>query len=230
MEPNQSEEAKRLEWADNHFYIEVSIEGMINGILITRRKKYYGLSAQNDEEEILPTIYDSISPVNNSRTLEIKIGNLTGFYCLEHSDWIVKPCCEEVVFHDFYQTIEISSQGKHGLIDLKSNRLIIPLEWDDTTITTDPEYLWVKRGNIFSFIEKTTGRVIFAGEGCMAYDTLCSMYVQRNNGQVVRYDSDGVPDDLAMRKDIISNHGRLKLNNYKNHSYNIIDLYGFILN
>lgn len=222
---------ERTNWLDSHFYIETEICENFDNCLLLRRKKYYGLSMfiLEAQIDILPTIYDSIVYYAKS-ILKVTIVNKIGFYDLHNKQWICEPICDEAIFNDFYQTVELIVDGKHGLLDISSRRVVIPILYEDVTTNSMNNYLWVKTKVSFGFINKQNGRLIGVSNAILAYDHPNYMFVKLENGRVVCVNETGNKDEIIMRKQSLINNGRIEVKNIKYHISEIVDLYGYVLN
>ncbi len=220
---------KRKEWLDKYFYIQENIEYTFADFGVIKRKNYFGVITLSSHEDVLLTLYDKITPINNE-LLQVEVGLKKGFYSLRNRVWIVLPICDNIIHYEHYRTIELIVENKHGLLDIEKHDITIPIEYEDVTISTNGDYLWVKKHSTYHFIRKSDKSFVSIPEAIQAYDTSHYMFVKKSNGVVVCVGDDGLRNEMTMREYIKESNGRLKLLNIKLHVLDIVDLYGYILN
>ena len=221
----------RVKWLEEFFYIRTKVLVDFGNYKVVKRKQFMGIvnAKKNILEEILPTIFDEIVMIDQGLAM-IRLLNKWGIYDVEKLSWIVEPCCEQVIKNDFYKTMELIVSNKHGLFDIKEKTLLIPIQYEDVTINSTNEYLWVKKDSKYHYIKRSTGRFLSMIEAVMAYDTNLGLFIKKIDGTVRCVDESGLDDPVLFRSLMIENNGRLKLQNIKLHECDIIDIYGFILN
>lgn len=221
----------RVKWLESFFYIRTKVLVDCGGYKIVKRKQFMGIAnAKNNLlEEILPTIFDEIIMIENGLAM-IRLLNKWGIYDVEKLLWLVEPCCEQVIKNEFYETMELITFNKHGLFDIKKKTLLIPIQYEDVTINSTNEYLWVKKDLRYHYIKRSTGKFLSMIDAVMAYDTSVGLFIKRIDGTVRCVNELGLHDPILFRELMIKNNGRLKLQNIKLHECDIIDIYGFILN
>ena len=114
---------ERKKWLDSHFFIKSEVVQCLKNLKIERRKDFVGLSSINDKV-ILPTIFDDITLVDSTLVCVCVDGKF-GFYDILLDKWIVEPLCDSYSINDFYGSIDIIQNGKHGLIDIEDHRILI---------------------------------------------------------------------------------------------------------
>lgn len=198
---------------------------------IVNRKGMIGVDNCKGVHVCLP-IYDEISSVFDEGTLLIKICNIFGIFSLKTKKMEVLPNFDSVIIHNEHRTIEVIKNGKHGLWDDKECRLVIPAEFEDVTVSTYYPYLWIKKSQtLFDFIEKTTGQLVNVPNAIMAYESCDGMFVQsKQTSRVMAINANGYADILALRRSVITTHGRKILKNNKYKIQDVVDIYGNILN
>lgn len=220
-----------MKWLDSHFFIKPIVIKSLNDIDIEKRKNFVGLSSKS-KGFILPTIYDDIIPVN-SNIVCVYICDKLGFYGVNLCKWIIEPVCDNLAINDFYNSIEIIQDNKHGLIDIDNQRLLIAPYYDNVSINSKCNYVWVEQNGLYHYIKRSTGEMLTMPGAVDAYDTDVGedvMFIKKNNGTVECVDEKGNIAIIAFRHIMKKNHGRLKLYNSKKHSFVVIDTYGRILN
>lgn len=219
----------RNNWLYSHFYIHVQNVEEVNNYVIVSREQFLGINTVEDKE-ILPTIFDDIFFLSDF-IVGIKISNRYGFYDLDKKIWLQEPNCVSYTQNSFYNTVEIIINDRHGLICLDERKLLIPAQYEDVTINSMQPFLWIKEKNSYHYIEKATGKLVKMPEAIFAYDTPFKvMFIKKHNGKVECLGANGNLARLEFRKLLCSNGGRLKLQNVKYHKFEIIDIYGQILN
>ena len=221
---------ERQKWAHSHFYVELKEMKCASGYRILKRKMYQGLFRQTnrDYQEVLPTIYDNLSFITNS-LVEAKLDRYIGYFSLQKNDWVVFPEYEQSVRHDACHSIELVFNGKHGLMDMNTHELVIPVAFDDVTICPFYSYLWVKRMERFYVIRKSDGHLISLLNAIRVYDDPDGIFVKQENGSVVCFNEEGEVDELKMRNIMLQYRGRKKVQNIKYHNVEIIDNNGYVL-
>lgn len=197
---------------------------------IISRKGMIGVDDCEGLHVCLP-VYDEIISVFGGGTLLIKICDTYGIFSLKTKKMEVLPDFDSVIVYDEYQTIEVIKNGKHGLWDDRECRLVIPVEYEDVTVVAYYPYLWVRKSQIlFDFIERATGQLMNVPDAIMAYESRDGMFVQyRQTGRVIAVNANGYVNVLALRRSVITAHGRKVLKNKKYKIKDIIDIYGNIL-
>ena len=221
---------ERKKWLDSHFFIKSETVLCQKNLKIERRKAFVGLSSI-DDKVILPTIFDDITLLNSALVC-VCIDKKIGFYDTLLGKWIVEPLCDSYSIHDFYGSIDIIQNGKHGLIDIEEHRLLISAYYDKVSINSKCRYIWVKKDGFYHYIKRSTGEKLIMSGAMEAYDSNMDENVMfiRKNGIVECVDEKGYLATNTFRRIMKRNHGRLKLFNSQEHSFVVIDIYGRILN
>lgn len=221
----------RKKWLDSHFFIKPEIVICLEDINIERRKDFFGLSSKNDEV-VLPTIFDDIKCVD-SNIVCVCIDKKFGFYDILLYKWIIEPLCDSYIINDFYKSIEIIKDGKHGLIDVDNQRLLVGPYYEDVSVNSKCGYIWVEQNGLYHYIKRSNGEKLNMPGAVDAYDTHFEedvIFIKKHNGIVECVNEKGCLAITEFRQIMKRNHGRLKLYNSKKHNFVIIDIYGRILN
>lgn len=217
----------RLKDNDEYFFVDYDVVRQCGNIDIIRRRDWFGISIHGDVENILlDTIADDISI--DGHLAAIKIEGRWAMFDLLQCSFLFPPEYDALQINDYERTVSLELNGKHGLYSLREKRVVIPLLFDDCTNSDLSDYLWVRSGNIYKYVMKCDGTIIDSGDADMAYDLDGSMLV-RLGERIICLNQNGYEDNLALRRLVIQSNGRLKVVNSKLHLYNIIDIYGFIL-
>lgn len=222
---------ERKKWLDSHFFIKPQIVHSINDMDIVRRKEYWGLYSKKNEVN-LPTIFDDLMLINPN-VVKVQIKEKSGFYDICSDKWIIKPLCDSYYIDGFYNSIEIVQEGKHGLIDLDEHRLLVAPVYNAVSRNSKCRYLWIKEGVFYHYIKQSTCQRLNMPGALYAYDTNTEenvMFIKKRNNIVECVDEKGNIDIISFRQIMVKNNGRLKLYNSQQHSFDIIDIYGRILN
>lgn len=222
---------EREKWLDSHFFIQSEIVKCLNNLNIEKRKDFLGLSSKNNEV-ILPTIYDDIKLVDSTLAC-VCIDKKYGFYDVHLAQWLIEPLCDSYYINEYYGTIEIIKSGKHGLINLDDNCLLISPCYDNVSINSKCNYIWVEKNGLYHYIKRSSGEKLNMPGALDAYDTNMIedvMFIKKSNGIVNCVNEKGYLATTTFRRIMKKNHGRLKLYNSKKHSFVVIDIYGRILN
>lgn len=221
------------------FYRQPELCYSTSRFAVYKRKSYFGIVSQPQYVSvvpvdrlryILPCVADEITAVSDAGLFIIKIGGLFTLFDADAADWLL-PCCftAYTVADAQYGTMELWKDSRKGLFDLKSKRLIIPIAYDEVTLWSGGEYLWVKLQGNFHFVKSSTGQFIFLFNACMAFDTPQGMFVQRTDGMLCCFTDEGYTDEVQYRSYIIEHHGRGKFYNCRTHTFYIADIYGRVL-
>ena len=222
---------EREKWLDSHFFIKPKIVKSLNGMNIERRKSFVGLSSENGED-ILPTIFDDliyIEPYIACVCIEGKYG----FYNIILNKWLIDPYCDSYIIHDFYKSIEIIHDCKHGLIDIDDQCLLISPCFENVSANSKCNYIWVEQNGVYHYIKRSTREKISMPGAVDAYDTNFKedvVFIKKKNGIIECMNEKGYLAITEFRHIMKRNNGRLKLYNSKTHNFVIIDVYGRILN
>lgn len=223
---------ERMKWLDSHFFIMPKTVLCQNNLIIIRRKEFLGLNSENNQV-ILPTIFDDIKFVDSTLVC-VCVNEKFGFYDVHLSRWIIDSFCDSYILNDYYRTVEIIHNGKHGLINLDEQpRLLISPCYDDISINFNCNYIWVEKNGLDHYVKRSTGELLSMPGALDAYDTDLIenvMFIKKNKDLVVCVDEKGVLAMVSFRRIMKNNKGRLKLFNSKKHSFVVIDIYGRILN
>lgn len=222
---------EREKWLDSHFFIKPKIVKSLNGMNIERRKSFVGLSSENGEV-ILPTIFDDLMFIEAYLTC-VCIEGKYGFYNIILNKWLIEPFCDSYIINDFYKSIEIIQNNKHGLIDIDDQCLLISPYYENVSGNSKCKYIWVEQNGLYHYIKRSTGEKLSMPGAVDAYDTNFKedvVFVKKKNGMVECMNEKGYLAITEFRRIMKRNNGRLKLYNSKRHNFVIIDIYGRILN
>lgn len=221
--------ADRIKKDEDRFYLPIQAIGFFDEFCFVRRKKWLGVSMDDDVDKILlPMIFDEIE-VLEAGLLKVRIDSLLGVYSLTNTKWCFMPSYDGINYDGQNKTIELILDTKHGLYSLKYDKILIPTKYDDVTTYDDCEYLWVRIGENYHFVHKESGKFISLIDAQLAYDTSHGMFAKGADGNVYCADEYGLDKATQLRHFIIDNKGRGKLHNYKLHILNVVDIYGYIL-
>lgn len=221
----------REKWLDSHFFIKTEIVKSLNGMNIERRKYFVGLSSENGEV-ILPTFFDDLIFVDPNM-LCAYINERYGFYNVLTNKWIIEPSCESYLMNDFYKSIEIIQNGKHGLIDIDDQCLLINPCYEKVSANSKCNYIWVEQNGLYHYIKRSTGEKLSMPGAIDAFDTNFEeevVFIKKRNGMVECMNEKGYLAIAEFRHIMKRHAGRLKLYNSQKHNFVIIDIYGRILN
>jgi len=212
----------------NLFYIDKIMVEANGCVKIVKRKQFVGL--QYGTEEVLPTVFDSISFISDG-IVEAQIKGLTGLFSVDSNTWLFEPNQYQLkIPKNFENVIEIKSDKGFGLFSIRGNRMVVPPEYNETTYSDICEFLWVRIGDYFHFIKNGSSTLYSATDAMMAYDTDKGMWVKHSDGRVALLNNAGNDDIKAYRRKLIENHGRVKLQNIKLNIVDICDIYGQVIN
>ena len=224
---------EREKWLDSHFFIKPKIVKSLKGMNVERRKHFIGLSSENGEV-ILPTIFDDLIFIDPN-LLCVCLDRKYGFYNILVNKWVIEPSCETYIINDFYKSIEIIRDGKHGLIDIENQCLLISPYYENVSANSKCNYIWVEQNGLFHYIKRSTGEKLNMPGAVDAYDANFKeeeevVFIKTRNGTVECMTEKGYLAIPEFRHIMKRNDGRLKLYNSKKHNFVIIDIYGRILN
>lgn len=217
----------RIEDNDEYFFVDYEVVRQCGNIDIIRRRDWLGICIHNDIKNILlDTIADDI--VASGLLAAIKIGGQWALFDLSRCSFLFPPEYDALQLNGNERTVTLLLNGKQGLYSLQEKRVVIPTLFDDCTNNDHSDYLWVRSGSVYQYVRKSDGSVIDLGDADMAYDTDDAMLVKHGD-RVICLNAEGYEDELSLRSLVMRGNGRLKIVNSKLHFYNIIDIYGYIL-
>lgn len=219
--------AERMQLDEALFYIDKEVALAKGLVSVVKRQSLYGL--QYGTEDALPTVFDNARFVTDD-VIELQIEGLLGLYSARNSEWLFEPNQCRLSLVDEFNTVEVEAENGMGLFSIREGRVVVTPQFDETTDSDIGEYLWVRRGNKFHFINKESQVFYSASDAIMAYDTDEGMWVKHSNGTVSLLNKAGNDDIKAFRKALIDNIGRMKLQNLKYGIIDICDIYGRVLN
>jgi len=221
--------SERIKKDETIFFILRKIVQECGHLNIISRKNLYGLAKSNDVNAILlPTIFDEIKMLY-SEIWAVRLNYLWGVFNLSIDKWAFLPCCNDLVFNEYYKTIEMISDFGHGLYSIINNRILIPMKYDDVTICDNCDYLWVKQGTNYHFIRQRDGKFISVVDATFAFDTFKGMFIKYKD-QITCVNEDGLDLPMSLRCFVSKGNGRGRVINIKHHENVIFDIYGVILN
>lgn len=234
---------ERKKWLENHFFVRTEVTKKAKNMNIVRRRNYLGLY-RDSGEIILPTVFDEIELVESYGSPRIAIASIGSRYAFfdlnEREKWIIKQLFDSYNIDDYFRSIEIISDGKHGLIDIDDANLVVFPSYDAVSKISKLEYIWVKQRGLYHYIVRDTGKLLLMPGAVYAYDYITCihweydlyegvMFIKKENGIVESVNENGLPTD-RLRLEVLSNAGRLHLSNSQDHKLDVIDIYGRILN
>ncbi len=101
---------------------------------------------------------------------------------------------------------------------------------DYNRVAPHTEYIWVRRGQYYDYVHRTTATVVRLPAVVLAYDSDTGMFGREDNDVVTFYDKHGNADMEGLRRRVREAGGYLALDNYTLHIKHYIDIYGNILN
>lgn len=217
---------QRKGWLNDYFFIDTKIQEIRGSYVVVKRKNYVGLVI--DGIDILETLFDEIVFID-TEFIKARVADKWGLFDIVSEKWIIKPLCNIIKLHKFYNTIELIIGKKHGLISIPLHKIVVPIKYEDVSINANGEYIWVKEFNVYSFLKKSSGQLLRMQNASFAYDNEEYMMVLID-GKVYCMNELGNKDEALFRKLVIENKGRLRLMNYKYRVLDIVDIYGNIIN
>lgn len=218
---------ERQKLQEERFYFDLSVECDLGQFWIVRKRDWLGV-VYDDGSFLLPPVFDHISFFPNTNYAKLSVDDYWGVYNVITKQWGVFPVCRSLILNEDYNTIELVTSEGHGLYCMKENRIVINPVFDEVTCYSGGDYLWVRLGEWYHFVNKDKGKLITI-EARKAYDTPHGIFALGKDNKVFCANEEGLDDPISLRRFVIKNHGRGSLYNYKYHNVDIIDIYGYIL-
>ncbi|MDE5877014.1 MAG: hypothetical protein K2H47_05910 [Muribaculaceae bacterium] len=219
---------KRLQKDEDLFYIKVLPIETSFDVKLIRRKKFYGICC--GKEQTAAPVFDEIVLFSES-IADVKIQERHALFDLNTKRLISKFLYERIEKSGNWLILH-RPKNRIGIYDLLKSCLLVEdgsyeaynLK-DDTT-----EYLWVRRGKYYDYINRETGKLHTLPGVIMAYDTSHGLFGLGEYGKVTYFNEYGVPKPKELRQIVLKAGGHLVLNNFTYNIQHIIDVYGNILN
>lgn len=209
------------------FFIKPELDRQIGEFEIVKRKAFVGLN-KNDTVLFEP-IYDDIQFLTES-ICSLKIKNLLG----------LADCTSGEMLLDFNyarMTIDIegyittfNSEGRRGLYDYNNKKELLSCKYEEFGSPIGVEYIWIRNGNQYDYIEKKSGKIIRVGGLSRVYDSPEGMFGVNSSRRVIMIGEDGYENPKKLREIVMRAGGYLCLQNYVYKIEDYIDVYGNILN
>lgn len=217
----------RKEKNNQLFYISTEVIMTSGEYEVVRKKKLIGLN--NRAGFVFEPIYDEIQFLNDY-LCKIRVEDFWGLADCRTSKILLDFGYTEISLLIDGMVETVNQDGLKGLYDTKIMKEIIPPDYEEFGSPIGVEYIWIRKGKFYDFIEKSSGRVIRIGGLSKVYDSRFGMFGVNDSGRVIMIGPDGYENPHLLRKTVIDAGGYLCLKNYLNKTEDYIDVYGNILN
>lgn len=209
------------------FFIPVEVVKTFGKFELVKKKNLYGVNKGDDI--ILEPIYDEIIFLKE-HLCKLRIKNIWAL-----ANIVLTRLLLDFSYADIYLSTEnlvttVGSDGMKGLYHADLEYEIIPPEYDEFGSPIGVEFIWIRKGEFYDFIEQSTGRLIRIGGISKAYDSESGMFGVNSSGRVIMIDSNGYEDPNLLRRTVMNAGGYLCLQNRNRKTEDYIDVYGNILN
>lgn len=213
---------------DGLFYVALQTVCQAGRYAVVKRNKYKGLTYE--ERLLLSPIYDDISVLDN-RIAVVLVEGLKAVYLLAEHRLITDFDYSEIALadNDAYLLLTTPS-NKLGVLDVKRQSWAALPAYDEISNNLSSEYVWVRNGPFYHFVNFHTGNYYGMPGLIMAYDTLSGMFGMNDSHKVSCYRENGIADTESFRNAVIQHGGHLVLQNTRRRIEHIVDIYGNILN
>lgn len=195
---------------------------------IVKLNDFFGVKYR-EQLSLLP-VFDEIRLSDDGALAFCRIKNLWAVFSSPSGKRVIESSlCEIPIYHSSYHTLEIIAENRlRGLYDTLNLQLLLRADYDEVGHCAQFNYIWIRKGKAWGFVNKSTHKEILIDKMDMAYKADGGLFL-RSNDEIICLNTSGVNDSMALRHYVANHHGRGKVYNENYHETVIFDIYGHIL-